>query len=268
MNLEKTKIKCVLLDIDGTLTNEKNEVSDYTKKVIKNLVDKDIKVVLVSGRNIDSVVKVSKECNANCIVIANNGAVIYDYCKCEFLFFEKFPPGTVKKIFNLCLTYNIDSIYNSLDLRYRNHKCLDNRYDEKNDVIMEMFKDIKSDIYQIVLLGTNFEKFSQCINRIEEYGLKASNTAKGSNGITFADINLMSTSKGEAVKKLKNLLNVEKDNIICFGDSMNDIEMFKECGIRVAMKNAIDNLKECADYITEYSNDEDGVARFLKNYFR
>lgn len=268
MNVKEKNIKCVLLDIDGTLTNNKNEVSNYTKKIIQKLVDKGIKVVLASGRNIDSVVEISKKCNASSIVLADNGASIYDYCRCKFLFSETFTYESIKKIFDLCLTYDIDSIYNSLNLRYRNYKCLDKKYNEKNDVIIEMVQDIEQDIYQVVLLGFNSGKFAECINRVESSGLKISNTSKGSNGITFADINLKTTSKGEAIKKLRNLLNIEKDNIICFGDSINDIEMFNECGIKVAMKNAIAELKKCADYITEYSNNEDGVAKFLESHLK
>ena len=48
------------------------------------------------------------------------------------------------------------------------------------------------------------------------------------------------------------------------GDSINDIEMFKKCKIKVAMKNASDELKSVSSKITDKTNDEDGVANFLK----
>lgn len=261
------KIKCVVLDIDGTLTNSKGQISDYTKKVIKNLVNKDIKVILASGRNIDNVVKISKICNASNIVISNNGAVIYDYLKNKFLFFNIINKELINEIWKLCSKYNIDSIYNSSKLRYRNYKNLDKSYNEKNDVAIETVADIKNDIYQIVLLSYNVKILNCCMNDIKKYELKISNTAKGSNGIIFADINLENTSKGKAINEMCKLLNIKKSNIICFGDSMNDIEMFNNCGIKVAMKNSILELKQSADYITKYSNEEDGAAKFLENYF-
>lgn len=262
------KIKCIVLDIDGTLTNSKNEISDYTKNIIKKLINQNFKVILSSGRNIDSVVEASKICGASSIVIANNGSTIYDYKKNKFLFKSTINQELINEIWKLCLKYNIDSIYNSLNLRYRNYKVLDKSYNEKNDKEIEIITDIKEDIYQIVLLGNDDIKFNCCMNEIKKCELEISNTAKGSNGIIFADINLKGISKGIAIKNLCKLLDIKKDNIICFGDSMNDIELFNSCGIKVAMKNSIDELKFISNYITQYSNDEDGVAKFLEEYFK
>lgn len=45
------------------------------------------------------------------------------------------------------------------------------------------------------------------------------------------------------------------------------IKRLVENGIKVAMNNAIDELKKSADYITKYSNDKDGIVRFLDFYF-
>lgn len=260
-------IKCVVLDIDGTITNSEGKISDYTQKIIKKLVTKNIKVIIASGRNIDSVVEIGKICNASSIVIANNGSTVYDYSKNKFLFLNIINHELIHLVWNLCLEYNIDSIYNSMNLRYRNYKCLDKKYNEKNDIEIENIADIKNDIYQIVLLSNDVRKFNCCINEIKKYELEICNTAKGSNGIVFADINLKCTSKGIAINELCKLLNIKKNNIICFGDSINDIEIFHNCGIKVAMKNSVQELKSIADYITKYSNKEDGVAKFLEEYF-
>lgn len=66
--------------------------------------------------------------------------------------------------------------------------------------------------------------------------------------------------------ELYKLLNIEKNNIISFGDSMNDATMFEKSGYKIAMKNAKEELKNMADYITEFSNNENGVIEFLKKY--
>ena len=265
MNLKN--IKCIILDIDGTLANSRSEVTNYTKNIIKKLVVKNIMVVLASGRNVDSVIEMSRDCGASSIVIADNGSVIYDYSKREFLFLNVINEKFLGIIWELCLKYNIDSIYNSLHRRYRNYKCLDERYNEKNDIVIKDVTEIKSDIYQIVLLGDNIHKFNLCVNAAKENGFKIANISHESIGINFADINLKCVSKGIAIRKLRKFLNIEKNNIICFGDSMNDIEMFNNCGIKVAMKNSIAELKQNADYVTKYTNDEDGVAKFLKKHF-
>lgn len=258
-------IKCIIIDIDGTLTNSNSEVTEYTKTVINKLVKQNIKVILASGRNIDNIIEVSKISWASSIVIANNGSTIYDYSNNKFLFLSTIDIKLINKVLNLCLKYNVDSIYNSLNLRYRNYKCLDKSYNEKNDIDIKNIDDINTDIFQIVLLGKNVNEFNCCINEIKKYELEVCNTAKGKNVIIFADINLIGTTKGKAVKELRRLLNIKKDDIICFGDSINDIDMFQSCGIKVAMKNSIQELKQYADYITKYSNDENGVAKFLES---
>lgn len=260
-------IKCIVLDIDGTITNSEGKISDYTQKIIKKLVTKNIKVIIASGRDVNSVVEISKICGASSIVIANNGSTIYDYSKNKFLFLKIINYKLINLVWNLCLEYNIDCIFNSTNLRYRNYKCLDEKYKEKNDVQIENITDIKNNIYQIVLLSNNYIKFNYCINKIKKYGLKICNTAIGNNGIIFADINLEGISKGSAIKELSRLLNIKKSNIICFGDSINDIEMFYSCGIKVAMKNSVQELKLIANYVTKYSNKEDGVAKFLEENF-
>ena len=47
---------------------------------------------------------------------------------------------------------------------------------------------------------------------------------------------------------------------------MNDLSMFESCGIKVAMNNGNEKLKKKADFITSYTNNEDGVAKFIERY--
>ena len=82
----------------------------------------------------------------------------------------------------------------------------------------------------------------------------------------FIDINKKGISKGKAIIKLTSELNIQLDEVICFGDSMNDKTMFDVLNNTVAMKNASENLKKIAKYTTEYTNDEDGVAKFIEKY--
>ena len=79
----------------------------------------------------------------------------------------------------------------------------------------------------------------------------------------YSNIVNININKGDAVKLLLKKLNIDKKYSICFGDSINDFDMFDACGIKVAMGNALDSLKEKADYITE-SNDNDGITYFFK----
>ena len=56
----------------------------------------------------------------------------------------------------------------------------------------------------------------------------------------------------------------DSQDITVFGDSVNDIGMFKLAGTSVAVSNALDEVKAVANVVLEYSNDEDGVAHYLE----
>lgn len=78
-------------------------------------------------------------------------------------------------------------------------------------------------------------------------------------------IMLVNASKEQAITKLCEIYNLKANSVIVFGDDHNDIGLFKTFGYSVAMGNAIHELKELADEITE-SNDQDGVALILEKY--
>jgi hydroxymethylpyrimidine pyrophosphatase-like HAD family hydrolase len=108
-------------------------------------------------------------------------------------------------------------------------------------------------------------------NKIDEImGVKIVNQHKALIDAKFAPVgtiyyNLVdeNTSKGNAIKCFCQLLNIGIENCIAMGDGNNDISMFHECGYRVAMGNAMPDLKEIADYITD-DNNHDGVAKYLE----
>lgn len=71
--------------------------------------------------------------------------------------------------------------------------------------------------------------------------------------------------KAHALKFVSEYMDIEFKNISVFGDSLNDIGMFKLAGTSLAVKNALDETKEHASKILEHSNDEDAVAKYLQN---
>jgi len=77
------------------------------------------------------------------------------------------------------------------------------------------------------------------------------------------DIMAAGTSKGTAVAEVRQLLGLEKDQVCVFGDYINDLTMFSEAGLTVAMANAHEELKSKALYVTD-TNDHAGVARAIE----
>jgi len=69
--------------------------------------------------------------------------------------------------------------------------------------------------------------------------------------------------KAHALAKVMEYLERDTSDVTVFGDSVNDIGMFKLAGTSVAVSNALDEVKAVADVVLKHSNDEDGVARYL-----
>ena len=73
-------------------------------------------------------------------------------------------------------------------------------------------------------------------------------------------------SKAEAIKELARILDISTEDIIAFGDEVNDMEMLKLVGLGIAMENADDVVKEAADRAAG-NNDQDGVGKELQKIF-
>ncbi len=81
------------------------------------------------------------------------------------------------------------------------------------------------------------------------------------------EINPSKYNKGTSIKKVAELLSINKNNIIAIGDGDNDIELMKATEHSVAMKNAVSNIKSLSKYETELDNNEGGLGIFLKDFF-
>ncbi|AVK60329.1 HAD family hydrolase [Lactobacillus sp. CBA3605] len=80
------------------------------------------------------------------------------------------------------------------------------------------------------------------------------------------------TSKGvhkaKGVAYLADQFHIQRQNIIAFGDEHNDLEMLQYAGLGVAMRNGTASIKATADDVTAYDNEQNGVARYLQDYFK
>ena len=80
-----------------------------------------------------------------------------------------------------------------------------------------------------------------------------------------ADVITKEVSKANGIQALLDYYQKDWSDIVAFGDSMNDYEMLQKAGNGIAMGNAVDNLKEVADYVTK-SIEEDGVSDALHHF--
>ena len=143
---------------------------------------------------------------------------------------------------------------------------------------MYLKKVFNSGLVQINVLDSNPSNLLKLIEEVQKIdGVEVSNRSKYlidpsmfsktcDNNELFIDINKKGCSKGLGILKLCEYLNIPLSQTISIGDSANDLSMFKQTQVDVAVANSINELKEKADVLTT-SNDNDGVASFLEKHF-
>lgn len=269
---ELKNIKAVFLDIDGTLANSKWEITEDTKVPIQRMKDKGIYVVLCSGRSNKDVCEFSKKALASDYAISSNGAQIYNYKTDENFYKDDIQYEVLKKIWTYCEENKLELILNGKDTQYGNEIFCSDMYKEKN--IVRNVEELKNkEIFQVIINSNKYEEMKKCEEFINQHKqIKIANYSKdyikanyNSREPYYIFINSFSTDKGIAINKFLEAMNIKKEETICFGDRINDITMFNSCGKTVAMKNADEDLKKMANYVT-LSNDENGVADFINKY--
>ena len=122
---------------------------------------------------------------------------------------------------------------------YQNHQLIESDYlpGEYNNVIVKMLTD-----YDIA-----FRFFADEVY----YGFK----------------DTMSATKGNALRKICDLLKIDPSKLMAFGDNGNDLSMLEMAGISVAMDNSSDDIKEKCDFVCK-DNNHNGVSSFLIDYFK
>lgn len=262
-------IKIMFIDIDGTLANDEKEITEYTKTIIEKATKKGIYTIITSGRTNDYAVEKSKIVKASNIVISNNGATIFDYKNDKKIYNSEFENSFLEKILNYVKDFEVECTFNSIYKRYRNSKL--NILYAKDAISINKISDIDDAVSQIVFDSHNYEQIKliqNFIKGLEEVEINnICETLQSDIKVTgenyWFDTALKGNSKGKAIEKLLKILKIDKKDSICFGDQINDYTMFESVGIKVAMENGMNELKEKADFIA-LSNNEDGVAKFIE----
>lgn len=278
-------IKLIALDMDGTLLNGSSKSSTTTKEVLHKLIDKNYEIVIATGRNYKEATRLTGEFSSF-HYITNNGSSLIDK-NGEILIEKHFSKKLLEEIMALFKKYNLincafltkdeiivedkEKFYDDYIDLYKRHAVeenfeLEHAYEEldaKNyDVIPDVnnkVSEIDKNIQKVYFSGD--EKELKLLNGdlIDVIDENLNISATGVN----LEINLGDISKGNALKKLAEHLDISFDEIIAFGDSENDIAMLELAGVSVVMKNShFEHLKERADIIAP-RNDEDGVAEVL-----
>ena len=269
-------IKAVYIDIDGTLVNDKREISDNTLIAIRKCIDNNIKIILASGRSRLQTSEYQERIGGSPYTISSNGADIYDLEKNKEIYIENIPKSVLEVLFEfankneykITLNYDFELSMNTMF------------YPDEQDRVKskEYLKDVieKRKVVQCVISNRDIEKIRVFKNFLEEekIGLKIENESKKLRDSSlppskhyYCDLVSKNASKGEAVKKVCEYLNLKNNEIAAIGDGINDVTMFKLTPYSIAMGNAGNIVKENANYVTD-SNNDDGVAKILNKILK
>jgi len=245
----------IVLDLDGTLLKSDKTVSEKTIEALKKCENLGKKIVIATARPPRFGKLALPEDLRNEMKIFYNGAEIY--CGENRIYSKNIPVESLRKILNILRNKRV-----SLEI---------------NDILYSNF-DVTGIFGNIRYERTDFEYFElkpaakvlvdlTCMDNIEDISCDLPTDCDmvvTDNG-TLCQIMARDVSKLNALKIILNQLGTTLDRVAFFGDDFNDIDLIKECGVGIAMGNAVPKLKEIANYVTK-SNDEDGIAFFLNSY--
>ncbi|MGL4740292.1 MAG: Cof-type HAD-IIB family hydrolase [Sarcina sp.] len=262
--------KLIAIDMDGTLLNRDSEISKRSEQIIRNVRRKGIKVIISTGRSFDGIRKYLKQLgllSRGNYAVTCNGAAIYD-CGSEKVieeagvFIRDLKRATVDcdwfgiKVYG----YRLDSLITRSENKFTDLEKRD--LGTKIDIVE--FEELDDEESLIKILIVEDKEF---LDKYHEYLYKkySKNFSVVRSLPYMIEILNKSANKANAIKFLCNRLGIKDDEVIAFGDAMNDFEMINCAGFGIAMENAIPRIKEISDFVTE-SNNEEGVANALEKF--
>ncbi len=259
--MQNISLKAVFFDIDGTLISLKtHQVAASTEKAIAELKARGIKVILSTGRSINSIDHV-KYLNFDGFITFNGG-----YCTTkdgDVLFKKCINPDDIKSILDYSKIAKI-----SFSFMSEHEVTLHNATPE----IAGMYGNLNlpvppptkfSEVNAASILQTNI--FMGPAEETEFMRDVMPNSISSRWTDLFADVNPRGQSKKVGIDVFCKHFGIDLEHTMAFGDGGNDIEMLKHVKIGVAMGNANLGVKQIADHITD-DVDNDGIWNALKHY--
>ena len=265
-------IHYIFCDLDGTLLHEDKTPSHKTIAYLRQLKqEQNITVGIATGRALTSVlplIKTHEFQDVIDVIVANNGVDILQSGKCQSNGEGMVTSKQIEAILKAYASYpflsvsfhqppdiyatrNFPRVYS---MQLMNHfDQIRNPLEDKNDPsaprVMLLFDPKDKALVEKVVQAHPFEGLKGYFAEPDIY--EFSNAA---------------ISKHKAIAHYVEQQGDTLDNVMVFGDSGNDIGMLQACGIGVVMYNATEDIKAIGDYITDKSNEEDGIYDFLKHH--
>lgn len=264
--------KALVLDIDGTLTNSRKEITPATKSAIQDLMKRGNRVVLASGRPTPGMRRYEEELELEKYggyLLSYNGARVIDCFTGEVIYQRLLPLALLPGMYrfakgNGCglITYLGSDVISAFPVDP--YVALEARINGLPVREVDHFTEFVDFDINKCLMTAEPEKAERLEKELrEQYGDRASIYRSEP---YFIEIMPKDVNKATSLDKILPVLGVKREETVCCGDGFNDISMIRYAGVGVAMGNAQQVVKEAADYVTA-ANDEDGLVQVIRRFF-
>jgi Cof subfamily protein (haloacid dehalogenase superfamily) len=272
-------IKAILLDIDGTLTNDQKVITPRTREALLKCQEKGVVLVLASGRTANGLSTYAADLD-----LAHHGGVLVCYngakslnCETGQVYFEQ--SMTVeqgKRVLEHMKKFNVAPVIDHGEYMYVNDCFFTIERDGKPWYIIEY--EGHSNNYKLCekrdLAAYADWRINKILNAgqpeyLQQVAEEMAAPFEGELSAMFTapwyfEFTPLGVDKVRALKDTFEVLGINQDEVMSFGDAQNDLTMIKWAKVGVAMGNAVDEVKAEADYVTT-DNNSDGIADALEH---
>ena len=249
------KYQVLTLDLDGTLTNSKKEITPPTREALIDIQKAGRILILASGRPINGVAPLARKLEMEKYggyMLSFNGARITKCSTGEVIYNRALPHDVIRPVFEEVRTCPGVDIITYTD--------------------SEIISGIGPNRYTMIEAGINKMLVPGDPEILEELMPRLQNQYHGLLNIYrsephFLEIMPRNIDKAYSLHRLLSSLGLSAEQMICCGDGYNDVSMIEYAGLGVAMANAQTVVKESADFITR-SNDDDGILHVIDLFMR
>lgn len=268
-NKLRSTYRAIALDLDGTLTNNKKEVTPLTRETLIKAQERGANIILASGRPTYGIAPVADTLELDKrggYILSYNGGNIVDWKTKATLYSTHLPDNAIpliieyahKNKFALLGYSGKDIITESPDDKYVHEESRINKMQIRK--VDNLLCQLDPHPTKLLMTGEpyNMQQAEQDMKNILGDKMDAYRSAP-----FFLELVPKGIDKARSLLRLLAMLNLTPHDMIAFGDGYNDLSMLRLAGMGVAMENAAPEVRAEADYVTA-SNEDEGVAKAIE----
>lgn len=265
--------RLIVSDCDGTLLNSNNTVSDRVRKAINEYVSCGGIFAVCTGRMLCSILPRVRELGLKGLVASYQGSVIADIESGKLLRQNALSADDCAEVCAFAEKYNFTCNAYSDEVLYTSIPAGDKgleKYETVTGVKAINIDGAMSEFVKIKNLSCNkitFLVYPEDRERLykllqAEFSDRYDVTCSA---VCLVEVSPKGDDKGMALKYIADYFGIDLSSTVAIGDNLNDLSMIKIASVGVAVGNAVDELKEVADFVS-VSNNEDAVAEVIEKF--